>query len=446
MRRICFAKGLMKKNSRYYFAILALALVLRITWAIAVPVQPFSDPLGYDAIARNIVSGGGFGFQPGVPTAHWVPGPPFVFAFFYFVFGHTYIPIVVLNIALGVFMVAAAMRLAEWWFDRRVSLVTGLLLAIWLNLIEFTTLLASELLFCALLLGALLAWMHPTANWRRRAVGAGILLGAACYVRTIGLTVPFIFVLLEWLRGAKLSPLQVFRRTLAPVAVLAIAIGLTIAPWSLRNTLTFGRFILISTNGGEVFWNGNNVNSDGKSMAPTPQLASANLAEEDAYLTSEALLYAREHPFDFAAGFFKKLVLLHSRESIGVVWNELGLSARWGQAVLLPLKAVNAAYWYLVLGLALGGIAVLVKQQGWRAVSKQPAVWLWFYPAVTIAVFLGQDRYHIPMIPAIAMLAAYALVFAYDARRARIGMRGLTPRASAQFGSSGPEIAKQTEV
>lgn len=436
----------MKNKSRPFLFILALALVLRIAWAIAVPVQPLSDPSGFDHLAQNLANGGGFGFGPGAPTAEWVPGPPSVFAFLYLIFGHTYLPIVILNIGLGVFIVAEAMQLAEWWFNRRVSLVTGLLLALWLNLIEFTTLLASELIFCALLLGALLIWMHPMYNWLRRAVGAGALLAAACYMRVIGLTLPFIFFAFEWLRVRRSLRGHAFKRSLAATALLGIVMALVIAPWSLRNTLTFGRFILITTNGGEVLWNGNNVTSDGKSMKPTPQSPSANSADQDAYLTSQALVYIRDHPLDFSIGFVRKLVLLHSRESIGIVWNELALAARWGEAVLLPLKIVNAAYWYVVLALALAGIAIRFKQEGWRAVVTQPAVWVWAYFALTVAAFLGQDRYHIPSIPAIAMLAAYALVYVYDTWLARAVRWAFGARAVVHLKDASREIPERVEV
>lgn len=436
----------MTNGSRLALVILALALTFRAAWALAVPVQPFSDPLAYDTLAQSLASGGGFGFQPGAPTAHWMPGAPLVYAFFYFLFGHTFAPIVIMNIALGVFVVAAAIRLAGWWFDRRVSLVTGLLLAIWPNLIEFTTLLASELLFSALLLGALLAWMHPTADGRRRAVGAGILLGAACCVREIGLTIPLAFIAFEWLRAAKLSPVRAFRRTLSPVAVLAVVTGLTIAPWSLRNTLTFGRLMLISDNGGEELWFGNNPNSDGKSTGPTPQLANANPGQEEAYLTSLALGYVRDHPLDSAIGYFKKLALLHSRESIGVVWNELGLAIRWGQAVLLPLKGFSTAYWYGVLGLALSGIAILLKKSGVRAVALQPAVLLWVYLAAITAVFLGQDRYHIPMIPLIGMLAAYALVYVYKTWIARSGLAAFGALGTSAYSGASREPGERVGV
>lgn len=433
-------------KSRFYFAILLLALVLRVAWALAVPVQPVSDGHAYDVFAQNLVSGSGFGWLPGQPTAYWAPGASFVYAVLFILFGHTYVPIVILNIALGVFVVGAAMQLAEWWFNRRVSLVTGLVLGLWPNLIEFTTLLATELLFCALLLAALLAWTHPAYGWRRRAVGAGVLLAGACYVRPIALALPVVFLALEWLRARGQPEARAGRRSLAAAALLGIVLVVGIAPWSVRNTFSFGRFVLTSTNGGLALWFGNNAASDGEAQIPLPPSPYSNEADQDAYLTSLVLGYVGSHPIEFGIGILKKLALTYDRESIGVVWNELGLAARWGEATLVPLKIINAAYWYLVLALALAGFLIVFRRNGWRSAAAQPPVWLWAYFALTQAVILAQDRYHIPSNPAIAMMAAYVLVYTYDAWWARVKLRvssaaGIEPRAGA-----GPEIAERVEV
>ncbi len=412
---MCGERFILKHRAQVVWAVLVLALLLRIAWAVAVPVVPVSDGTAYDLFAQNLVRGLGFGFQAGEPTAHWPPGVSAVYALFYMSVGHTYLPIVLLNIVLGVFMVAAAMQLAAWWYNPYVSVITGFLLALWLNLIEFTTLLASEQLFCALLLGALLVWEHPGWSRTRRAPGAGVLLALACYMRPAGLALPVVFVILEWLRIRR-TQLRPFASVLIAGALLLLAMAVVIVPWTVRNVLTFGRVILISDNAGQVFWSGNNPAADGASIVPVPESALVKTADPYTDLNGQLLGYAGAHPLAFAAGILQKLVLTHSRESIGVVWNEVGLTARWGAGVLLPLKAVNAVYWYIVLALALAGMALVIRA-GWLELGAQPPFWVWAYFALVAAVFLGQDRYHIPSNPAIAMFAASALVHFYKPLR-----------------------------
>jgi len=91
-------------------------------------------------------------------------------------------------------------------------------------------------------------------------------------------------------------------------------------------------------------------------------------------------------------------------------------------------------------------VLALVLRNGWRAVAEQPAVWLWAYLALAQAVILAQDRYHIPSIPAIAMLAGYTLVYGYDTWLARPGVPADGARGNAPYVVSSPEVAERAEV
>jgi uncharacterized membrane protein len=102
-------------------------------------------------------------------------------------------------------------------------------------------------------------------------------------------------------------------------------------------------------------------------------------------------------------------VKLHERETIGVVWNEAGIVALLGGVGVTALKLLSTAWWYAVLIAALAGIAVLVRRQGiWTTLLCTP-VWLWGYFTGVHAVIVVGDRYHMPAIPMIALLAAVAL-------------------------------------
>ena len=55
-------------------AILGLGLLLRLIWALLIPVEPVSDSAAYDMLARNIAEHGVFGFRPDEPSAYWAVG------------------------------------------------------------------------------------------------------------------------------------------------------------------------------------------------------------------------------------------------------------------------------------------------------------------------------------------------------------------------------------
>ncbi|MBO9436750.1 hypothetical protein J7394_21285 [Ruegeria sp. R13_0] len=100
---------------------------------------------------------------------------------------------------------------------------------------------------------------------------------------------------------------------------------------------------------------------------------------------------------------------MHKRETIGVAWNVDALEALVGTTGATFLKLISTEYWYLKLIAAAIGIVALVRRGGgWRVIVVQP-VWLWLYFTGVHAVIVVGDRYHMPAISMIAMLAAIPL-------------------------------------
>jgi 4-amino-4-deoxy-L-arabinose transferase-like glycosyltransferase len=389
------------------------ALVVRIAWGIAVPVEPISDSAVYDTLAQNIAAGIGYSWHPGEPTAYWAVGTSAVYAFLYSIFGHAYAPIVAVNILLGALVVALAGSLARRWLGEEVGGLAAWILALWPAMIEYTTLLASELLFIAFVLVAL--WLAAIPSWKplARSLAAGLAFAAACYVRPIVLLFVPIAFLGEAVSRKKLS------RMLAASAIAYLALLAAVLPWSLRNDRVFGRFVLVSTNAGANFWMGNNPETTGSYMEP-PRLGILNEAERDRELKRQAWAYIVEKPLPFVARTIGKALSLHDRETIGVVWNEGGLRRRAGAGVVLPLKLLSSAYWYLALIAAALGIALLFRNRGFVGAIVAPPLLAWLYFAAMHSVTVVGDRYHVPSIPFVAMLAAYAV---FEARRRLIVRR-----------------------
>lgn len=397
--------------NNFYWWILLIALLLRLLWAIAaVPIVPVSDCNAYDTFAQNLANGYGYGWTPTERTAHWPPGTSFVYSIFYRLFGHTYVPIIILNLLLGITIIWCAMQLAEKWFNQQVAWLTGLLLTLWPVTIQFTTVLSSELLFTALFLVALIIWFNESTSLWLRALLVGLVLAAACYVRSATLFIPILLLLFRWINTREIL------RSFAAIIVVLIVMSLLIAPWSIRNTRLYGQFVLMSTNTGVALWIGNNPQAvHGGHMNVPPEInektIGMNLAQRSAYLKALAIDYIKQEQLKFITRTFKKLINLHKRDTIGVAWNEKGLVYRYGTGVLLPLKIVSQGYWLAMLGLALIGIIVLGKQQGWITMIIHPLVVIWGYFALGHAVTEIGDRYHFYSIPMIAILAALTLTY-----------------------------------
>ncbi|GET43149.1 glycosyltransferase family 39 protein [Microseira wollei] len=389
-----------------------LALLLRVLWVVAVPVVPISDSHAYDTLARNLATGIGYRWSSdSLPTAFWPVGTSLIYSLLYRVFGFTYLPIVIFNLLLSAIIIFCSMRLAQTWFNRSVAIATGLLLALWPSKIQFTTVIASELPFIALVLVALLLWINERTNLWLRAILVGILLAAATYVRPTAYLIPILFLFFRWLNTRESF------KSLKATAIIFVLMAVLIAPWSIRNTMAFGQFVTISTNGGANFWMGNNPNSTGVFMNFPAEVYGMNEAERDKYLKSVALAHIKEKPLLFVWRCVTRLVDTHSRESIGISWNESGLKKRYGTGILLPLKIINQIFWMSVLGLALSGIVILGLQQGLLTTITHPTVVIWGYFAAIHAIIVAQDRYHFPSIPMIAILAAFTLTYWIDKKR-----------------------------
>ncbi len=119
-----------------------------------------------------------------------------------------------------------------------------------------------------------------------------------------------------------------------------------------------------------------------------------------------AMTYIRQYPGQFVVRSLKKLVRLHDRQSIGVVWNLEGLSLHLNEAGIFLVKLASNLYWWLALALAGGGVVQLAKIRGFLSTILQPAVFFWLFFAFLHAVIVVTDRYNIPMVPPIAILAA----------------------------------------
>jgi 4-amino-4-deoxy-L-arabinose transferase-like glycosyltransferase len=393
----------MMKLDRSLIKIFAIALLFRIIWAIAVPVIPLSDGKAYDVFAQNLASGNGYGWESGNPTAFWPPGTSFLYSLFYKVFGHTYFPIVVLNICLGVASIGLAMYLAKIWFNRSIALLTGLIIALLPSQIQYTTILASELIYNVVVLIALAFWFSDRLPLQVRAIISGITLAVASYVRPFALLLPLQLAFFRWFKTGQ------FLKTLKALLVMFALMAVLIFPWSMRNLHVFGHFVPISTNAGVNLWMGNNPNSKGQYVGIPSEMLAMNEAVRDRSLKSIAVKYIQENPKLFLKRCFTRLFDTHNRDSSGVFWNEIGLTQRYGQGILFLLKLICLLYWTIMLGSAMLGIVFLVKQQGWINAIAHPIIVFWSYYAAIHAIIVAQDRYHFPSVPFIAMLSAIGL-------------------------------------
>ena len=291
-----------------------------------------------------------------------------------------------------------------------VGRVAALLLAVWPTLIQFTTVLASEVHFIALSLSAIAAWQVAVARGPRGGwpwlVLAGLILGAATYIRPIALLIPATLALAALLRFARPRG----RTVLWPVTMAVLATVIVIAvvsPWSMRNERLFGEPVFMSTNFWPNFWMGNRAGTNGEYMPLPDWVDTMTETERSDALREIALAEVTASPAGFVWRTAWKAVRLHRGETIGVHWNH-GVLGTGGLAT--GLKLLSAGYWFAVLAAGLAGLGLFAARAGlWVAITA-PAFALWAYYTAIHAIIVVGDRYHMPAIPMIALFAGFAAV------------------------------------
>jgi 4-amino-4-deoxy-L-arabinose transferase-like glycosyltransferase len=179
----------------------------------------------------------------------------------------------------------------------------------------------------------------------------------------------------------------------------AIFFAATIAPWTLRNYQTFGKFILVRSNFGAELRLGNGPGADGTWMAylhPTQ-----NPTELSRYEQLGELSYVdtrKREALDFIRGDYARFIWL-SFKRFTYYW--AGRPRESSAAALIDNSAFLAssvlAIWGLILALR----------------NRRPGAWLFFwlvlcYPAIYYIVF-PHARYRHPIEPELAILIAYVI-------------------------------------
>ncbi len=384
--------------------IVLLALALRLVWALIFPVEPVSDPYAYAQHADNLYNHGVYGFRPDQPGAFWAVGTAAIYTGAYYIFGQGMFAVQVVNILSSLIIVWGLWDLGRRWFGETEGRIAALLFAIWPMPIQFVTILASELHFMALLVLGLMAWDRAknmtTSGFWVFAVLSGLALAGATYVRPIALLVPAALLVAHLLKSPG-TALQPFLKAALVTALIFAAV----APWSARNERVFGEPVFMSTNFWVNFWMGNHPGTDGEFTPRLPETNTMGEIQRNAYMKELALEYLRDEPVAFVTRTIRKAFRLHQRETIGVVWNEAAIVALVGATGATALKLISTGYWYVALFAALGGVVVLGRRIGWWGALLSAPAWLWLYFTAIHAIIVVGDRYHMPAVPLIALLA-----------------------------------------
>jgi 4-amino-4-deoxy-L-arabinose transferase-like glycosyltransferase len=316
---------------------------------------------------------------------------------------------------VGIVLLAAIVRRTA---GARAGAVAAWLAALFPPLVWMPAYALSEALYSAIAL-ACVWWLGTVTDAARedglarrslgeggwRLAGAGLAAGIGALTRpTMLFFLPFAAVLLVARAADR-------RAGIVRAAVFGAAALAAIAPWTLRNAIVHGRFVLIASEGGVTFWTGNHREAIGEGdLAANPhlKLRNAEFRARHAGLSEEALepLYYAE-----ALGFIREDPLrwlgLEVRK-FWYTWVPFGPSYRLHSSRYFRTSAIAV--------LAILPVAVAGLRRAPRAAWPAGLLTLAASSVAVGLVFFPQERFRLPVLdPALLACASLVAVRRHDA-------------------------------
>ena len=369
------------------------------------------DEREYLALAQSLSAGRGFtypddhevgtgqqfGRAPGYPAFLSILGPDA---------GATSVPPIVKAVqsVLGAVVVWMIGILAWRGWNPRAGVTAAFIAAfypplVWISAYAFSESLYMPLAFaCVLLLGTACrqAEEHRSSRGGGAAtIAAGLMAGFSILVRP-GMLFFLPLVALWFVRRKQWSLALAF----------CVASLVVVAPWTLRNARTYGRLILVASEGGVTFWTGNHPLAHGEGdLAANPEVKRAEIAfrashpgvtpeELEPLYYRDALRYIADHPGWWITLLAKKA--FYTFVPFGPSYTLH--STKYFLASVIP---------YLLLApVAVVGLVSLLRRRN----AVTPLLLLALSVVLTSLIFFPQERFRIPVLdPTVIVCAAGVL-------------------------------------
>ena len=416
----------MRSRTRLTLGVIAvLAFAVRLAWAMVMNVDPrkkfIFDPTMYDVLARHLAQGWGYVGFVGQPVALYPPGYPAILGAAYFVFGNHLLVAWTLNAAFGAATCLLTYAIGARLFSPWIGLVAAAILAFFPNQIFASALTMTESVFVFLftaIVYVIICWNERDAPLRHWFL-FGLALGGAALVRGVALlylVVPFAL----WLGS------EGFRKAAVRTVVVGLGLALVILPWTARNWTVFKTPIFLSSDGGYNFFSAHNpLAFGGPSFAMNrfrreqwPWLEKLPPRDREAVEQGVELRYGLKfmltHPVRELTLIPRRLYYLYSTDHSGLQgYGEW--AAPWGDA-----------YYYVVIVLAIFGLRGTIAAHRARILPFT----IIFVSFIHGVLFTGEPRFHAPLVPIFAILAARGIERLLAARRDRYSLAGTSSATS----------------
>lgn len=414
-------------------AVFAGALLLRLLHLSQIRVHdpffeiPAVDGRLYHAQAQALTRG-----ELGEGVLILGPFYPWFMAGVYRLFGPSLFALKSLQAAIGAVDCLLLAGLARLCFDGRVAITSAAMAAVYGMLVFYGgTVMIVNVMVPLVLASAILVIRALRTPSAPRWLAAGLVLSCAILARQTLLL--YAVVIAGWLLYDLRGRLAIGARAKC-LAAFGLGVVLLIAPFTLRNAVVGGDFVLLNSTGGISLYMGNNERANGAWVPPAfgmrvdsplaMQVAFEQVAERatgrelkpsevSAYWSARALDWIFDQPGAWLTLELRKLLLFWNAREI---WNNrsIDISREFSWVLRLPLLGYGVVAPLALVGMGLGA-------RRWRELFP-----LYALVAVHLAsalVFFVLSRYRMPVVPVLMIFAASTVVQLVDLARNREGRR-----------------------
>jgi hypothetical protein len=379
------------------------ALLVRVLLVALVNNAPLLiDMQEYHDLAVSMLSGEGYTNADG-PTAFRPPFyPAFLTAVYWLTGGPHPLAARLAQCALGVVEVWLAYRMVIVFGFSSAAMLTAWVVALYPTRVLYTAFLHREALLGILWLLQVLVFsrFESSKGGVRAAVLTGIVIAGSALCSTVFLATSITLSLFFLFTHPS-------KRTLSPIlGGWALAIVL-LAPWGFRNQQALGSWVWVNTKGGRALWEGNNRGwMEGKTEIAIRQeqwnaLRGMTEPEADRFARGKALEFIRSRPAEFLYLTWRRVLQFWRLELLPFFYYKHGF---WGDVPKGVLGLVGG-----VVVLAFPGLLVAAVAGGttcWTNRWVRLLLLLFVTHCLASSLFIGGFRYHYPLVPGLAALAA----------------------------------------
>ena len=225
----------------------------------------------------------------------------------------------------------------------------------------------------------------------------GVSFALASYLRPIGIVLTIMFAVILFFRN--------YPTGIKNSMIMFTAFILILLPWGIRNFILFHSILPVSTNGGYIFLMGNHKNSSGGvNFNFEYNLSNPNEAEESSKAYSRAFSDILDNPIKSIIRLPLKIFHTYYRGDSSITWGLKKTEQKIPGIIKSLIFYITNLGFYLIILL---NIYVIFLSRKKNIFKKYPEMLvLSVYIFLIIIIFVGSERYHIPLLPIHIFLAA----------------------------------------